>query len=118
MSINSMVRVFMYVNPKTTNVEKVMCYTPFGISERMDSNWEPTDREASGIDELSDDKVYELDWDTDFLPMDSEGDDGEHAAIALYDSGTLTEEDCKKYGVLYMDPNDETNSELDRLIGQ
>lgn len=118
MSINSMVRVFMYVNPTTTNVEKVMCYTPFGISERADSDWEPTTREESGIDDLSADKIYELNWDTDFLPMDADDEDKEHAAIALYDGGTLTEEDCKKYGVLYMDPNDESNPELDRLIGQ
>lgn len=118
MSLNSMVRVFMYVNPTTTNVEKIMCYTPFGISERMDSDWEPTTRDESGIDDLFEDKVYELDWDTDFIAMDSEEEEREHAAIDLYDNATLTEEDCKKYGKLHIDPNDDSNPELDRLIGQ
>lgn len=113
-----MVRVFMYVNPETTNVEKIMCYTPFGISERVESDWEPTTREDSGIDDLSADKVYELDWSTDSLPMDAEDDGNEHAAIALYDGGTLTEEDCKKYGFIHIDPNDDSNPELDKLIGQ
>lgn len=118
MSLSQMVRVFMYVNPKSAEVEKIMCYTPFGITERMGADWEPTTRSKSGIDELSADKIYELDWDTDFVPMDSEEEDLEHAAIALYDSGRLTEEDCKKYGKLYLDPNDGSNPMLDRLIGK
>jgi hypothetical protein len=108
----------MYVNPSTTNVEKVMCYTPFGMSERLGADWRPTNREKSGVDSLSEDKIYELDWDTDFVPMDSEEEDREHAAIDLYDNSTLTEDDCKKYGKLYMDPNDTSNPALDKLIGQ
>jgi hypothetical protein len=118
MSLNAMVRVFMYVNPGTKTVEKVMCYTAFGITERMGADWEPTTRAKSGIDDLSADKIYELDWDTDFVPMDSEEEDSEHAAIALYDNGRLTEEDCMKYGKLYLDPNDDSNPTLDRLIGK
>lgn len=118
MALKDVVSVFMYVNPSTNNVEKVLCYTPFGISVRENKDWKMVTREESGIDDLSADKVYQLDWDTDFQAMDAEDDDSEHAAIELYDSGTLTEQDCQKYGVLYIDPNDTSDPELDKLIGQ
>lgn len=107
MSIEDIITVFMYVDPATQEVDKVACFTPFGMTQRVGSDWEPTTRAESGIDELVDHKVYTLDWSTDFLPMDAEDDGSEHAAIELFDTGVLTEDDCKKYGKLHIDPSRE-----------
>lgn len=118
MSLNQMATVLMYVNPETTDVEKVIFYSVFGTSERIDGDWVPTTREESGIDDLSADRVYKLDWDTDFIPMDSEDGDREHAAIALYDQGQLDEEGAKKYGTIHIDPEEPEDLDLEKFIGQ
>ena len=104
MSVNDMARVLMYVNPESKAVEKMVCFTPFGMTERIDSDWKPTSMDKSGVLDLSADKIYQLDWDTDFLAMDSDDDESEHAAIDMFDAGNLTEDGCKKYGMLVVDP--------------
>jgi hypothetical protein len=98
------ISVFMYVNPTTNNAEKMVCFTPFGMTERVGGDWEPTTRDESGVDDLSDHRIYILDWDTDFLPMDAEDDGKEHAAVDLFDQVSLTEADCQQYGKLHLDP--------------
>lgn len=104
MGISDVVIVDMYVNPSTSKVEKITCITPFGMTERTGSDWEPVSRDESGIDDLSTYKVYRLDWDTDFIPLDSDEPDRDHAAIELFDKGNLTESDCQKYGNIHIDP--------------
>ena len=98
------ISVFMYVNPTTNDAEKMVCFTPFGMTERVGRDWEPTSRDESGIDELSDHRIYLLNWDTDFLAMDEEDDGREHRAVELFDDGSLTEADCQEYGKLHRDP--------------
>jgi hypothetical protein len=110
MSLEDVVIVDMYVNPTTKKVEKVIMFTPFGMTQRVNSDWEATTIETSGILDLAEDKVYRLDWDTDFIPMDSEEDDREHAAIDLYDQGVLTETQCQKYCKLRIDPSNKNGS--------
>ena len=115
--------IYMYVDPSTQTVEKMVCFTPFGVTERIDSDWVPSSRAKSGIDSLTGDKVYLVDWDTDFVPMDAEDDGGEHKAVQLFDEGNLTEEACKQYGKLVMDPttaeeSDEMKAAIERLNNQ
>jgi hypothetical protein len=104
--------IYMYVNPATQVAEKLVCFALFGATERVDSEWTPTTRATSGIDDLTDHRVYLLDWDTDFLPMDAEDDGLEHKAVQLFDEGALTEEACKQYGRLLRDPAVKENAEL------
>lgn len=108
--------IYMYVNPATQMAEKLVCFALFGATERVNSEWEPTTRATSGIDDLTDHKVYLLDWDTDFLPMDAEDDGSEHKAVQLFDEGNLTEDACKEYGKLLRDPSQEKNVELEAAI--
>ena len=116
MALKDVVLVDMYVNPSTQVVEKMTMLSPFGMTERVNSDWQVTSRERSGIDDLSADKVYRLDWGTDFIPMDSD-DDREHVAIDLFDRGNLTEADCEKYGVLRIDPaNAKGSPEMAALV--
>lgn len=117
MSLNKISDVLMYVDPATSKVEKIVFFSVFGITERIDSEWEPTTREGSGIDDLKTSRIYELDWDTDFLPMDAPDDGKEHAAIELFDAGNLSEEDAKKYGKLYFDPEEPEDLDLEKYIG-
>lgn len=104
MSIEDIITVFMYVDPDTQEVDRVACFTPFGMTQRVGSDWESTTRAKSGVDELTAHRIYTLDWKTDALPMDAEDDGREHAAIELFDNGILTEADCQKYGKLHIDP--------------
>ena len=114
MALKDIIRVFMYVDPTTGKADKMTCFTPFGMTERINADWQPSSREESGVDELSDHKIYALDWDTDFLPMDAEDDGREHMAVELFDKGELDEAACQKYGQLYVDPAaaDEDNQEI------
>lgn len=114
MALKDMVKVFMYVNPETGKADKMTCFTPFGMTERVNAYWQPSSRGRSGVDELVDHKIYSLDWDTDFVPMDSEEADTEHVAVELFDKGMLDEAGCQKYGKLHMDPTnlDEDNQEI------
>ena len=111
-----MSNVFMYVNPASQLVEKVVFFSIFGVSERIDSDWKPTTRDKSGIDDLSSHRVYLLDWDTDFLPMDAEDDGKEHAAIELFDAGKLTEDGALKYGKLHLDPDEPEDLDLEKFL--
>ena len=110
MALKDVVLVDMYVNPTTNKVEKLTMFTPFGMTQRVNSDWEATTIQTSGILDLTEDKVYRLDWDTDFIPMDSEEEEREHAAIDLFDKGNLTEADCQKYGELRIDPANKNGS--------
>lgn len=110
MALKDVCLVDMYVNPTTNLVEKITFLSPFGLAERENSDWKPTTWNEVGIDELSGDKVYRLDWDTDFVPMDSDEEEREHIAIDLFDKGNLTEEDCKKYAKLRIDPTNTTGN--------
>jgi hypothetical protein len=108
--------IYMYVNPATQMAEKLVSFALFGATERVNSEWVPTTRATSGIDDLTDYKVYLLDWDTDFLPMDAEDDGLEHKAVQLFDEGKLTEDACKEYGKLLRGPSQEKNVELEAAI--
>lgn len=117
MALSDMITVFMYVDPENGNVDKMTCFTPFGMTERVDSDWQQTTRAESGVDELTEHKIYKLDWDTDFLAMDADDDGKEHAAVDLFDKGTLTEDGCKKYGKLHLDPaNVDGDPEAEALV--
>lgn len=113
MALSDIVIIDIYVNSLTGVAEKLTCWTPFGLTERVDSDWDVTTREKSGIDQLVTHRVYRLDWDTDFVPMDSEEEiDDEHIAVRLFDSGLLTEDECNKYAKIHIDPaNDFANGE-------
>lgn len=112
MSMNNIVDILMYVNPETQKIDKMVCFTPFGMTERVGADWEPTSREESGINDLSADRVYLLDWDTDYIPASEVEDDAEHIAVQMFDDGSLDEDGCKKYGELLIDPAQTEDLEL------
>lgn len=116
MALKDVVIVDMYLNPTTNKVEKITSVTPFGMTERKDMDWVVSSREKAGLDALMGDKVYRLNWDTDFIPMDSDEEEREHAAIDLFDKDSLTEEECLKYGTLIIDPTSTGDSEMVQMM--
>lgn len=104
MALEDVALVDMYVNPLTGNCVKITFLSPFGLAVREHADWQPTNWDDSGVHDLDDHRVYRLDWDTDFVPMDSDEEEREHKAIQLFDEGKLTETECEKYGVLRIDP--------------
>jgi hypothetical protein len=93
---SSVIDVWFYVNPETQAIDAAYCFTPLGILDRVDSDWAPTTREDSRIDELSGDDVYQLDWSADkSIVINDEFDFDNYdsitpKALKLYDSGELT----------------------------
>lgn len=116
MALKDVVIVDMYLNPTTKKVEKITSVTPFGMTERKNLDWVVSSREKAGLDSLIGDKVYRLNWDTDFIPMDSDEEEREHAAIELFDKDSLTEEECLKYATLIIDPTATGDSEMVQMM--
>ena len=103
---SSIVDVWFYVNPTDGSIDGVYCFSLLGMTKREDKDWVPVTREESGIDDLSSDEIYQLDWDRD-IPVDMTEDfdfdsyeNNTPEAVKLYDDGTLTLDQLKNYADL------------------
>lgn len=109
----NLVNFWFYVNPETQEVEKAYNFFPLGMLAREDGDWVYTSREDSGIDELTDYQIYELDWDKveqpelDAEELDQMGDEEfTPEVLKMFDSGNLDLETLKQYSGLIYDGTD------------
>lgn len=98
---NIPVDIFMFVNPKTGIVDEMYSVHPFGLSRRENGDWGPITREESNLDDLENNRIYELDWATDYAALDDDtvDDDEEHGGVRDFDNYVLDEKGAQKWGI-------------------
>jgi hypothetical protein len=87
----NLIDIWFYVNPESQATEKIVAFWPLGMMIRESGNWQVTDRENSGIDEISDYQIYVYNWESDSTTLAEEFSDEDltPATVVAFDNGTL-----------------------------
>lgn len=105
----NLIDIWFYVNPESEAIEKIVAFWPLGMMIRENSEWAVTDREKSGIDEISGYQVYDYNWKSDSTPLADEFSDEDltPAPVVAFDNGTLTLDEVKSSATLMYDGAEE-----------
>lgn len=95
--------IWFFLNPSTEKVDAVFSVFFLGITKRVNKDWEFIRRVESGIDtELADHEIWQLDWETDEVPMTEDFDFDDYdlitpTAVKSFDIGYLGIDELKLY---------------------
>lgn len=101
----NLIDIWFYVNPESEAIEKIVAFWPLGMMIRENGEWAVTDRDKSGIDELTNYQVYDYNWESDTATLSDEFSDADltPAPVASFDNGSLTIDEVKASSALIYD---------------
>lgn len=104
----NLIDYWFIVDPSTDKVTQIAMIGPLGMLLREDADWEYVLGTDSGIDENTEDKIYQYDWasNTTPLPDNFTEDDLTPDAVKKFDAGELTVTDLDGIANLIYDGTD------------